>query len=75
MPQIEPRLSAFLRLCDGAARDLGISRSTLSTKLFTDGKRLDTLNGGKSDIGIRRLAAAEVELATLVANHCAGNVA
>jgi hypothetical protein len=65
MAQIDPRLSAFLARCDQVAARLRLKRSTLSTKLFLDGKRLDALAGGESDVGIGRLAKAEQELAAL----------
>lgn len=65
MGQIDSRLSAFIHRCDSAGERLNIKRSTLSTKLFMDGKRLDALASGESDIGIGRLAKAERELAAL----------
>lgn len=65
MEPLDPRLAAFIGRCDLVAQRLKIKRSTLSTKLFMDGKRLDALVRGGSDIGIGRLAAAERELAAL----------
>jgi len=65
MELLDPRLAAFLGRCDLVAGRLKIKRSTLSTKLFMDGKRLDALARGGSDIGIGRLATAERELAAL----------
>jgi len=65
MTQIDPRLSAFLARCDRLADRLRVSRATLSSRLLLDGKRLDDLASGRSDIGIRRLSRAERELAAL----------
>lgn len=65
MPRIDPRLTAFLSRCDAVGVRLRIRRSTLSTKLFKDGKRLDALASGESDVGIGRLAQAETDLAAL----------
>lgn len=65
MPRADPRISAFLRRCDALCASATWKRSTLSTKLFNDGKRLDQIADGGSDIGIGRLARAEAELATL----------
>lgn len=62
MTQIEPRLSAFVERCDKIVARGSMKRSTLSLKLFMDGKRIDALASGVSDIGIRRLAKAEREL-------------
>lgn len=59
----DPRLSAFLARCEQIAARLRISRATLSTRLLSDGKRLDQLYAGDSDIGILRLARAEQMLA------------
>lgn len=56
---------AFLSRCDQAQFALGLKRSTLSTKLFNDGKRLDGLASGRSDIGARRLARAERDLSVM----------
>jgi hypothetical protein len=58
-------VSSFLSRCDAACSILGLKRSTLSTKLFMDGKRLDELASGKSDVGIRRLQRALADLAAL----------
>lgn len=62
---IDPRLADFVSRCDTVAPLLGVKRSTLSAKLFQDGKRIDVLADGKSDIGIGRLARAERELTAL----------
>ena len=65
MPQLDPRLAAFIERCNAVAAARDITRSTLSTKLFNDGKRLDEIASGASDVGIGRLARAERALATL----------
>lgn len=65
MPELDSRLAAFIIRCDATAKRMKIKRSTLSVKLFMDGKRLDALASGKSDVGIHRLAAAERELSAL----------
>ena len=64
MTPIDPRVSAFIARCDSVAERLRISRSTLSTRLLFDGKRLDSLAAGASDIGVRRLGKAERDLST-----------
>jgi hypothetical protein len=64
MARNDPRLSAFLARCDSVAHLLRLKRSTLSTRLFNDGKRLDQIATG-GDIGIRSLAGAEDRLAEL----------
>lgn len=65
MSDLDPRLAAFISRCDHIGELLGLKRSTLSTKLFTDGKRLDEIASGGSDIGIGRLAKAERALSAL----------
>ena len=58
-------VASFLSRCDAACIRLNWKRSTLSTKLFMDGKRLDELAAGKSDVGARRLVRAMSDLETL----------
>jgi len=65
MQSSEPRLSAFLDRCSRAAERMKISRARLSTLLFKDGKRLDQLFSGDSDVGILRLSRAETLLAEI----------
>lgn len=65
MTQLDPRLAAFLVRCDTLADRLSVSRATLSSRLLMDGKRLDDIASGRSDIGIRRLSRAERDLAAL----------
>lgn len=60
-------ISDFLARCDAVAQRRGIRRSTLSTLLFNDGKRLDQLASGSSDVGVKRLAEAEAELGRVAA--------
>lgn len=57
--------SEFISRCDVYAERRGIKRSTLSAWLFNDGKRLDQIAGGQSDIGIGRLARAMEHLTGL----------
>ena len=65
MTQIDPRLAAFISRCDLLAERLSVSRATLSSRILLDGKRLDDIASGRSDIGIRRLSRAERDLAAL----------
>lgn len=67
MTDIDPRLAAFIARCDALGQRLGISRSTLSHRLFKDVKRIDAIAGGGSDIGLGRLVTAERDLATFEA--------
>ena len=62
-------LSGFIKRCDDAAGALRIKRSTLSTLLFNDGKRIGQLANGGSDVGVRRLAEADRFLVVLVAER------
>lgn len=61
----DPRLTSFLARCDHVAARLKITRATLSSRLFNDGKRIEAISGGGSDIGLRRLAQAERDLSAL----------
>lgn len=65
MSSTDPRLASFLNRCDLVAKRLQISRARLSTRLLADGKRLDQLALGRSDIGILRLSRAERLLSAL----------
>jgi hypothetical protein len=58
-------VTEFLARCDAVAKRRNIKRSTLSTMLFRDGKRLGQLADGKSDVGVLRLEAAKKALAEL----------
>lgn len=62
---LDARLQNFLDRCDAECNRLGVKRSTLSTRLFKDGKRLNQIASGNSDIGIGRLALAEADLAAM----------
>ena len=62
---LDPRLAAFLQRCDAFAEEIGVKRSSLSTTLFADGKRLDQIAAGGSDVGIGRLAEAEAALSAM----------
>lgn len=57
-------LEEFMTRCTALAEKRGWKRSTLSTRLFNDGSRLDQLANGK-DIGTRRLERAITDLTTL----------
>jgi hypothetical protein len=63
--EIDPRLAAFVSRFDAVAARLGVKRATLSTRVFNDGKRIEAILSGNSDIGIGRLAKAERELSAL----------
>jgi hypothetical protein len=58
-------IADFVSRCDAFALRRGWSRSTLSTLLLKDGKRLEQLASGQSDIGARRLEQAKRDLAAL----------
>ncbi len=70
---IDPRLQRFLQRCDEIGTELKLRRSSLSTRLFADGKRLEKLSSGESDIGIGRLARAEADLAALATDLSGGS--
>ena len=55
----------FIRRCDAYCADFGVSRVWLSKKLFSDTFRLDELEAGSSDVGVRRLARACADLDAL----------
>ncbi|WP_307289573.1 hypothetical protein [Kaistia geumhonensis] len=57
-------IDAFLRLVDAYCAASGLAVSTLSTRLFNDGKRISTLRAGR-DIGARRMEAALAKLSSL----------
>lgn len=59
-----PDLETFLRRCESFAEKRGWRRSTLSTRLFNDGGRLDQLVAG-GDVGVRRLTRAVEDLDAL----------
>lgn len=67
MNSLDPRISAFIDRCDAVCRLRRIKRATLSTRILHDGKRLEQIAGGVSDIGVHRLARAEKDLAALEA--------
>lgn len=61
-------ISSFVERCDAVAERRCIRRSTLSTLIFKDGKRLAQLAAGNSDIGVLRLEEAKRELEKLAAD-------
>jgi len=50
-------IDQFLELVDLYAEKAGLAQSTVSTRLFNDGKRLDMLRDGR-DVGIRKVEEA-----------------
>jgi hypothetical protein len=50
-------IDQFLRLVDAYSAATGLAQSTISTRLFNDGKRLEMLRDGR-DVGIRKVADA-----------------
>lgn len=50
-------ISHLLRLADLFSAASGLAETTISSRCFTDGKRLAAIRGG-SDVGARRLARA-----------------
>lgn len=55
----------FISRCDAYCAEAGVSRVWLSKRLFSDTFRLDQLEAGVSDVGVRRLARAVADLAAL----------
>ena len=51
-------IPAFIERCNAYCAAAGISRVTLSKKLFDDTRRLNHLAAGVSDVGVMRLARA-----------------
>lgn len=50
-------IDQFLQLVDAYSAATGLAQSTISTRLFNDGKRLEMLRDGR-DVGIRKVAEA-----------------
>lgn len=66
-------LQDFVSRCDAYAKAAGVSRVTVSKKLFGQTRKLDDLANGKVDVGYLRLVEAikqlglmEAEAATLM---------
>ncbi|QTC88166.1 hypothetical protein [Brevundimonas pondensis] len=55
----------FIARCDAFCEAHGQSRVWLSKRLFNDTFKIENLDAGATDIGVRRLAKAEVDLAAL----------
>jgi len=55
----------FIARCDAFCGRHHLSRTWLSKRLFSDTFRLDTLEAGTSDVGVRRLAKASCDLIAL----------
>ena len=65
MTELSDATHHFIRRCDNFAERRRIKRSTLSAWLFNDGRRLDQLAAGKSDVGVQRLSRAVEALSKL----------
>jgi hypothetical protein len=50
-------INQFLQLVDAYSQATGLAQSTISTRLFNDGKRLEMLRDGR-DVGIRKVTEA-----------------
>ena len=57
-------LESFLQRCQAFADASGLSLSTVSSKLFNDGKRLRSVGAG-ADLGVRLMAKAKEALEDL----------
>lgn len=66
MSELPEPLTGFLSRCDTVAEKLGIKPSTLSLRVFRDGKTLKQIAAGR-DVGVRRLAEAERALTAIEA--------
>ncbi len=60
-------ISEFVQACDAYGSTAGISRATVSNKLFGSHRKIDQLASGAGDIGVKRFERACRELAVLVA--------
>lgn len=58
----------FVARCDRFASERGVSRVWMSKRLFSDTRKLDQLANGEADVGVRRLAKADADLAALIRN-------
>lgn len=58
-------LPTFIQRCDAYANRAGISRVTVSKKLFGQTRKLDQLAKGEVDVGVARLREADQVLKTL----------
>ncbi|MBD3571680.1 hypothetical protein EJ082_01645 [Brevundimonas diminuta] len=65
MTDIPDMTRLFIERCDAFAASRGVKRSTLSVWLFNDGKRLDQIASGTSDVGVQRLHRAAEALCEL----------
>lgn len=55
-------ISAFIQRCDAYTAEAGISRATLSNKLFNDSRKIDDLANEKVDVGVRKLERVQATL-------------
>lgn len=67
MDDLPPPTAQFIARCDAFAVRRKVKRSTLSAWLFNDGKRLEQIAAGVSDVGVQRLHRAAEGLAALEA--------
>ncbi|SPU55898.1 Uncharacterised protein [Brevundimonas vesicularis] len=66
-------IAPFLAACDAFSAETGQSRRWLSKRLFSDTYRLERLEDGSIDVGVRRLERARADLALLVSEHSAAS--
>jgi hypothetical protein len=70
-------ISDFIARCDAFCEARGLSRVWLSKRLFNDTFKIENLDVGATDIGVRRLAKADADLTALEKGgvvHGAGSV-
>ncbi|MGH7018762.1 MAG: hypothetical protein ACREEY_02720 [Brevundimonas sp.] len=58
-------ISDFIARCDAFCEARGLSRVWLSKRLFNDTFKIENLDVGATDIGVRRLAKADADLTAL----------
>lgn len=59
-------IADFIARCDRYCRDKGVSRVWLSKRLFSDTRKLDQLDDGTADVGVRRLEKADADVRALI---------
>lgn len=64
MTTLAPAIATFVERSKAYASKAGLRPSTVSRKIFNDGKYLDRLSAG-GDIGVQTLESAETKLAEL----------
>lgn len=58
-------IQQFVARCDRYADGAGVSRVTVSKKLFGQTRKLDDLAKGLVDVGVKRLGEAEEQLTSM----------